>query len=279
MKKTVDIPESYDELTTKEFKYLLRKFWKIMYDENVDAMDIQRDLVDYILGRRRFINPFKREDYYILVNQIAWRMDWLFQTIDNQIQLNYNSTVNLLPKIGKYVGPQSHGIDLRFGEFRTAADIMTQYREEEDIDVLDALVGVLYRLKNKQVKKADFNGNLREPFNKHNIEMYADRVKHLNEIYKYGVYVWFASFCSFLISGTFNIEGRDICFAPVFGTNETKNTDEKQTEDKLGMLSILFTLADTGTFGNVEQTDNAPLLDVMCKLLNDYNLAKNMQRK
>ena len=66
------------------------------------------------------------------------------------------------------------------------------------------------------------------------------------------------------------IEGREVCFAPVFG--QGGSPDEKQA-DNLGMLSILFTMADTGTFGNVAETDEAPLLDVMLKLLNDHYTA------
>jgi hypothetical protein len=279
MKKAVEIPECYSELTTRQYKYLLRKFWRIMYDDSIDTLDIQRDMADYLLGRRKFINPYKREQYLLLVNEVASTLSWMFEERDNQLQLAFDTTYNLIPKFGKYLGPQSHGVDLRFGEFRTASDIMMQYKDDDDTDILDALVGVLYRKPNKGINKPSFDGNFREPFNKHHIERYARRVNHLPDVYKYGIYLWFANFCQFLISGEFNIEGRDISFAPIFGSGTKSDSDTKQTEDKLGMLSILFTLADAGTFGNVEQTDNAPLLDVMCKLLNDYNTAKNMNAK
>lgn len=279
MKKAVEIPECYDELTTKQFKYLLRKFWVIMYDDRIDTVDIQRDFADYLLGRRKFINQYRRQDYLLLVSEVANTLSWIFDTANNEVQLRFDTTSNLLPTLGKYTGPQSHGVDLRFGEFRTASDIMMQYKDDDDTDILDALVGVLYRKPNKRINKPDFDGNFREPFNKYHISQYADRVHHLPDVYKYGVYLWFANFCQFLISGEFNIEGRWVCFAPIFGSSEAAKSDEKQPEDdKLGMLSILFTLADAGTFGNVEQTDNAPLLDVMCKLLNDHTQAKNMRK-
>lgn len=279
MKKTVEIPECYTELTTRQFKYLLRKFWRIMYDAEINTIDICHDFADYLLGRRRFLNPYRKQDYLFLVSEVANTLGWIFDTSNNQIQLQFDTTYNLLPKLGKFAGPQSHGVDLRFGEFRTASDILMQYRHEDDTDILDALVGVLYRLPNPGIKRQDFNGNFREPFNRYHIEHYAKRVRRLPAVYKYGVYLWFANFCQFLINGEFNIEGRWVCFNPIFGSSEPGTSDEKQPEaDKLGMLSILFTLADAGTFGNVEQTDNAPLLDVMCKLLNDHTQAKNMSR-
>jgi hypothetical protein len=129
----------------------------------------------------------------------------------------------------------------------------------------------------KNVDNVNFNGQFRKKFNKHHIEKYAKAASRIQEEYKYGVYLWFANFCKYLVSGVFFIEGKEVEFSPVFGVNA--DTDVQKSADKLGMMSILFTLAETGTFGNVEETDNALLLDVMCKLLNDYNQAKQLQKK
>lgn len=280
MKRSIEIPESYDELTPRQFRYLLRLFWRMMADERITTTDVQRQFANRLLGNKFYIDPYRRMQYFIWVNTIAETLQWLFTSATTDISLRVNTTANLLPRLGRFIGPQSHGSDLRFGEFRTACDIMNQYTADQDIDTLNALVGVLYRKRVGKTTSAHFDGNYRIPFNKHHIERNARRVAHLPEKYKYGVYLWFANFCEFLVNGQFIIEGRELCFAPVFGTNEKHDPDSRQPEgDKLGMLSILFTLADAGTFGNVEQTDNALLLDVMCKLLNDYNQAQNIKKK
>jgi hypothetical protein len=277
MKRNILIPESFDELTPKQFDYLLHRYWRFIYDASINEDDIRNDFANYLLGRCRYINPNKREDYFRLVNQISESLSWIFTTTgDNETILNIDTTINFQPILKKLVGPQDFGIDLRFGEFRIACDIMNCYNDDEDDYILDALVGVLYRKPSKYIGSEQFDGNFRVKFNKHKIDTNERTIRHIAEYKKYGVYLWFANFCKYLISGDFHIEGRDVNFAPIFGVNE--DADSKRDDDKLGMLSILFTLADAGTFGTFEETDNALLLDVMCKLLNDHITAKNLRK-
>ncbi len=277
MNKQIIIPEDYSELTKKQLLIVVRGFLKMTMSEKIQAVDVQRDLADYILGRKKYIYPLKREIYFLMVNRVAEKLDWLFSYDGNQAMLNFNTTENILPVLNGLQGPQSHGADITFCEFRTAVDIMEQYNQEQDDETLDALVGTLYRLPGKKETDPDFNGQYRRRFNKHHIGIYYRRARKIQQEFKYAIYLWFANFCRYLVEGVFYIEGKEVEFSPVFGVNE--DPDTKSNSDKLGMMSILFTLADSGTFGNVEQTDNALLLDVMCKLLNDHNLAKQLQKK
>lgn len=278
MKKELTIPECWDEMTAKQFTYLLRRFFVLIRREDIEAVDIQRDLAYYMLGRKMYVNPARNEDYLMLVSEVAKTLDWIFRTEEGRLVLNYDTTTNILPTIKQYKGPQTAGTDLRFGEFRILTDIMNQYNADHDEETLDALVGTLYRKPNPHTNRADFRGDYRQPFNQYHIERYARNMRRVPEYLKYGAYLWFVNFCRALINDDFMVEGRTLCFAPVFGSSNN-NTDERRSDDTLGMLSILFTLADAGTFGNTEQTNNAPLIDVMCKLLSDYNQAKELQRK
>lgn len=269
MKKEIEIPENWNEISQKQFRYLLRRYWKMVHDSDIELIDLKRDFASYLIGREQAWVLNRRLRYLTAVNNIAHRLDWLFEINDNQISLNVNTTRNLLPEYKGLRGPKDFGTDIRFGEFRVAVDILNAYNEQQDDEILDTLAGTLYRQKSKNTNKPGFDGNFREQFSLYNLEVYAENVKKWPVWVKYGIYLWFANFCKFLINDTFIIEGREVCFAPVFGSG---NTDEKKG-DNLGMLSILFTMADSGTFGNVEQTDKAPLIDVMLKLLNDHYTA------
>lgn len=84
-----------------------------------------------------------------------------------------------------------------------------------------------------------------------------------------GVYCWMASFCEFLFNGTFILDGCEVCFASIFTSSGKDNTPEQS----LGMNSILFSVAESGVFGGIEEVDNTQLLRVLLKLLDDKQKA------
>lgn len=251
----------------------------MMTDRAINPADLLNDLADFMLGRKQFALPWQRQRYLDLVATVAERLEWIFTFDDaNVVMLDFNTTQNLLPAIDGLIGPQSHGADLRFGEYRTAVDFFNRYTQEQDPEMLDSLVGILYRQPNKTKLDAHFDGNFREPFNPHLIDRYAQNVRHLPEPYKWGAYLWFGSFCKYLIEGNpFIIEGNEVNFGCIFRRDDPD--PDARVENAIGMLSVLFTLADSHTFGNAEQTDGANLFKVLLKLVHDKqsidNLIKN----
>ena len=281
MKKNRIIPECWEEMTQRQFEYLLKQLFVMMSNEDITQDDVINDFADFLCGRNHSVNPWVKQEYLLLVNEAAKLLQWIFTTFpiesdqEPEVMLNFETTQNLLPRIGKLVGPVSHGGDLRFGEYRLACDLYNSYTEENNIHTLDALVGTLYRLPaNKQERNA---GHVRTPFVKHKIGVYAEQVAHVPEWVKYGVYLWFSYFCRFLMTESFVIDGKEVSFAPVFGRGND-DPDGKQ-DDSLGMMSVLFSLAESGTFGNIKETDDAMLMDVMLKLLNDYHTAQNLKKQ
>lgn len=267
MKKTIEIPEYWDELNIHQFRYLLKHVFVMMDNHRkIETKDLLRSFADYLCGSPVYIKPKKKELYYLLLDNIAKKMEWVFRLEDGEVLFNYDTTTNLLPYIGKLLGPVSHGSDLRFGEYRAACEFYNRYTTEHSNEDLNALVGILYRNPNKYISKQSFDGDYREPFNKHHISMYAKRVSQLPEYVKWGVYQWFGYFCKYLMTGDFIIEGNQISFSPLFSSQS--DSDIKQ-DDSLGMTSVLFSLAESRTFGNIKETDNAFLFEIMLKMLND----------
>lgn len=275
--KYIDIPEYWDELSQKQFEYLLKSIFKMMASRKIKQIDVLTDFADYLCGRLRPGHPVRKEDYLILLNTIASKLSWIFIEEDNAIRVNFCTTTNLIPRFKKLRGPLSHGSDFRFGEYRTAVEMFNLYTSTQDIKFLNALVGILYRYENSGIKEDGFNGDYRIPFNKFHIERYANNVNHLHEYQKWGVYLWFSYFCIYLMSYDFIIEGNTVNFSRIFG-RENVDSDTRK-EPSLGMTSILFSLADTGTFGDVEKTDKAMLFDVMLKLLHDKNQIDHLNKK
>lgn len=279
MKRNKKIPECWDELTPKQFSYLLKKIFVMMGNPEITKEDVLCDFADYLLGRKKYIHPLRKADYLLLVNEAVVFLDWIFTIEGEQVVINFDTVKNLFPVIGKLVGPRDAGYDLRFGEYRKACWLYNQYTTEHDIESLNGLVGILYRSPSVAMKnrKANlFKGDYRETFNEYYIEKYANRVKNIPEHIKWGVYLWFGHFCKYLMTGDFIIDGDEISFSQIFGREEN-GTDKK--DESLGMTSVLFTLAESRTFGNVDETDNALLFKVMLKLLNDDITAKNLKKE
>lgn len=276
MKKNRTIPECWEELTPKQFEYLLKKIFVMMANEEISREDVLLDFADYLCGRKKFIVSVHAVEYLLLLKEAASVLGWIFVTENTELVFDFCTVQNLLPRIGNLTGPQTAGYDLRFGEYRKACWMYNDYTTNHDMESLDGLVGILYRKSEKGVHKSTFKGDFREPFNEYHIEKYARRVHRIPEHLKWGVYLWFSYFCKYLMTGEFLIEGNEVSFAPLFSGNA--DPDGKKDES-LGMTSVLFTLAESRTFGDVDATDNAMLFKVMLKLLADHQTAQNLKKQ
>ena len=145
--------------------------------------------------------------------------------------------------------------------------MMNGYNDTQDPSLLQALCGILYRCPGAKIGKSDFDGKYREEFKQERINFYSNRIRMMPKQVQWGVYAWFAFFCHYLLTGTFIIDGIEISFESIF-TKETQDANTPK-EQSLGMSGILFSVAESGIFGNIEKADDTLLLRVMMKLLDD----------
>ena len=162
---------------------------------------------------------------------------------------------------------------MTFGEFRQAAAVMNKYNAGQDPADLRALCAILYRRTLK-----DKGCILREPFRPQYMGRYMEAVRYMPDWMQWGVYAWFAYFCHYLFTGTFIIDGLELCFAPVFDRHRKSPAAQPGIIQNLGMNSVLYSVAESGIFGNVDATDDTLLLRVMMKLLDDKQRADEMMR-
>ena len=215
----LDFPDCWEEVAPEEWRRLLWLRQQLMERKGITLDDILRDWCAFVLQNRGLKK--NRPEFWLLVRRLAGTLGWMWRTEQEGehtwVSLTYDSTVNLLPKVGPLLGPASHGADLTFGEFRAATAAMNLYdRSHEDNDLL-ALCAVLYRPAQKL--KGVFR---REPFDADRLPVLMARAAMIQPYLRWGIYAWFAYFCQYLYTGTFLIDGQEVCFAPVF--DRTKRT-------------------------------------------------------
>lgn len=270
--KDIDFPDCWEEVKPLEWLHLLKIRSRLMKQPGVALLDVKREWCAYVLKNRGYRFKSKVEDM-LLVDKLAATLGWMWKVGEDAVELTYDSTENLLP-VWRYLrGPASHGSDLTFGEFRQAVAVMNKYNAGRDAADLRALCAILYR---KPVK--DKGCILREPFRMQYMSRYMGLVRDMPEWVQWGVYAWFAYFCEYLFSGVFIIDGLELCFAPVFERSRKSSDVQLGTAQSLGMNSVLYSVAESGIFGNADATDDTLLLRVMMKLLDDKLRADEMIR-
>lgn len=281
MNNEVEFPSCWEEVQPAEWQKLLRLRERLINEPGITLDDVKRRWTEFVL-KRRGVKNLGTAMGLLLINDIANTLDWQWQTLaitgedgrnGMQIALAYDSLVNLLPCYGELYGPASYGADITFGEFRKAVFVMNNYTQHHDDMSLLALCGILYR----KTEKLARNVRKRVPFNEVLMNSYIQIAHRIPSHLRWGIYAWFANFCEYVYTGTFIIDGKEVCFAPLF---ERNNSDDvpSGTQD-LGMASILYSVAESGVFGNADQTDNTLLLSVLMKMLNDKQQIDNLRKK
>lgn len=272
--KYIEFPDCWEEVRPGEWEYLLKLRNLLMTQRGVTLTDVRRAWCAFVMKRRGY--KFRRKnntDDMVLVNRLSETLDWMwaieYEDGNEVVTLTVDTTQNLLPEYMGLVGPQSHGADLTFGEFRAATAAMNLYTQDHLPSDLLALVAVLYRY-------PDADGK-RQPFDADQLNRYMIDARLMPQYIQWGIYAQFAYFCQYLTTGSFVIDGQEVTFAPVFGRRET-DAPRSSAQD-LGLNSILYTVAESGVFGTAADVDNAPLLRVLLKLLDDKQRADEMMKR
>jgi hypothetical protein len=279
--KEIEFPDCWEEVKPLEWLHLLKNREKLMTKPGISLTDVKREWCAYVLKNRGYVFRSKVRDM-LLVNELAQTLDWMWQAVEDtrddgatvpEMVLTYDSTVNLMPEWRYLRGPMSHGADLTFGEFRHAVAALNKFNAIREPVYLQALCAVLYR---PTVRKKGIVA--REPFREQYMDRYMGLVKSMPEWMMWGVYAWFAYFCEYLFTGIFIIDGMELCFEPVFSRSKRDKDAQPGDVQSLGMNSILFSVAESGVFGNARATDDTLLLRVMMKLLDDKQRADEMMK-
>lgn len=270
----IEIPDCWQDLTEADWREVLKIRQHVVdHGGRYSELDITTETARVLLKNRGVGVKPKSENYILLVAQIARSLGWLWHAEGNVISLVYKDTRNLLPKVRQWYGPLSHGEDLTFGEFRQAFVHLKAYEQSRTDTPLQALAGLLYR-----PAESARRFPRRVPYDHDGIDDKIARGRQMEPWQRWGIYAWFAWFCEYLTTGTFLIDGSEVCFAPLFSTDSAPAGSPGGSASG-SLQQICLTLAESHVFGTARDVDNTPLLTVMQKLLMDYETLKKLKPK
>jgi len=297
---TIEIPQ----------KHLLREFPSQIQEMTPDEFTCFIDLVLQYLSGGITIQEFKLRLIYKLLNI---RLDLTYRLLSDEDRKNVNGemfriselcesffeeverdgkkiktfklsfTKNLIPIIGgKFLGPQDALQDITFAEYRIAHRFFAAYLESHSEDDLNHLIAVLYRPAKRLLwirrLLPSFEGQRRIPFTAKTNPLFLEaRVKAIAKLplaVRYGIFLFFSGCEEFLAKGTVNVDGKPVDFSIIY----EKSNDSGDSPD-IGLVGILYSLAETKVFGSIEETDGQNLYDVMIRLYQVVKQAKAVEAK
>jgi len=282
----VNYPSSWDEIKSKN----VCRIGEIMHD-------CYTGKIDYDMARKlaadEFLNRVNSDhkpaldegsmDFWSTESLLANSVNFLFdheETKDGDeiVSINPKFCTQLVPwvKVGLrwYVGPKDLLSDLTIFEFKEASWRIGKYSETRDNQYLNEIFAVLYRgisLTSRKKVRPD-SGFTQVKYDQ------ALRVAIQVPIgLKFMIYLFFIGCMNWLREETVEIDGNEIRFGCLFPKSRDKTEGEAGQENDTGMAGILFQMAESGVFGNMEQTSKVSMWDVFLRLLQIHNQIKKMK--
>lgn len=188
----------------------------------------------------------------------------------------HNPVPSFKPLWKTYYGPSDSFMNMTFGEYTDALRLFHDFHATGDMEIIKLLTALFYRPKKSFlfIKKrlANYNGDVREPYNSHKLEARAKVLQHAPIGFVYGFYLLFASFQKYLIDAKIMWSGKEIDFSILF---ESSRGDEEPSSTEvpgIGMDSIAFSIAESGAFGTIEEVRKADFWQIMVRM---YDLRRN----
>lgn len=284
-----DIPSEIDEMSNEQFQRYVDL--ALMYAHGQINEDLFRnELVSFFLQIKSSVKYFRMSpEERIHVDSNLFRLGELMSSFI-EVSSNDGETIrslklrtvrNFVPRIGNLIGPEDAFGNLTLCEYRVAREYFREYSENGDVSALDKMIAVLYRPKKMLsyfIKfKNSFSGDFRIAYtsksNPLKLEARARRISKVPFPIKYCVYVYFAGCEDYIKEGKPVIDGKQIDFGELY--KESDGDDGSS----IGMIGLLFSIAESGVFGTVEQTDQQNIWDIMVRLYQVVMQIKSLTKK
>ncbi len=271
---TIDIPASYDEMSGEQVLYVMQLL-NLVQIGKITVVEFKVRVLYYLLGMKHTAKPLhpddaqaRNENVVLLCEQL---LGFIFTENDGELFPAYDSIVNHIPKlrIGNktLIAPADGLLDLSFAEVRAADAELLLYSQTKDESHLNNMIACLYREEGAKQP----SGRAIIPYSDESIDKYSKMIGRVPKFKKMFILLWYTSNIHYLQTGTYTIDGREICFEPIFRS-------EGGGGKSLGWSSILYDLAEKRTFGDIQQTDSTSIVDVLTLLLH-YKISADNVRK
>ena len=196
-------------------------------------------------------------------------------------KLNFDCIKNLIPEINGYYGPKDGLTDCTFWEYKEAHNAFVEFANTMDENCLLRLAAILYRKKKSclWLRKwlPGYDGNIRRRFvqksNPLSLESRMKRMRKATYSQLYFIFLFFKSCEMYLRYGSPVVDGKEINLSVLYeGSGSSSGED-------IGLTGILFTMAETSVFGDIEKTSDAGLYDILVRLYQVTIQYKNLNTK
>jgi len=280
--RTIELPEA------KIIRYIPSDLSECDAQEYMDMCELifhyQNDTIDYNEFRTHAIYKLMKmkpskvkendEEKFANIYQLSELIDDFFD-IDDQgakvIKQYYihNPVPGFKPLWTTYYGPADQFLDMTFGEYRDGLRLFHDFHATGDMHILTLLTAIFYRPKKSfhyfKKQMANYNGNKRDPYNSNTLNERAKGLKHAPIGFTYGFYLLFASFQKYIVDAKILWGGQEIDFSILFESNKNSEATSNQVPG-IGMDSIAFSMAESGTFGNIKEVDNTNFWEIFARM-------------
>lgn len=271
------LPESFEEMTTEQFIFTVKMFLALVAGR-INTVEFYNAVLARFIGIETEPKVLYRsiakkygeevvENYYANIISLHPLLEFILKKDDesSEITFNYSGVNNKIPQYHHLIGPQDAMMDCTFGEWIFLNDMLRDYQETPNIQILNTIVGTMYRdeIPDYEVEKTQpsFDGNRRMPFNKNLTEIYTLRVEKWDYTVKYAILLFLKNCINFMHNGEIMLHGNKISFAKLF----TKS--KEGSKSSLGSTGLAYKIAETGIFGNIKDTLNENVYNVYLKML------------
>jgi hypothetical protein len=272
------VPSCLEELNTTQFL----SFCDLLLKYQQGKITIEQFKVAFVikLADIRFTLPYwlLNKEKKEAVNSEIYRLSSLADSFftdeireDKPVSvLQLNFIKQFIPVIGgKYYGPSEGLQDCSFCEYRMAYTHFKSYMNSEQEEDLDKMIAVLYRPRKAflwlRKRLPGYDGHRRQSFtSKSNPVLFEKRVERISLLpmpVKYGIFLFFSGCNNNLATGEIEIEGNKIDLSLLY-----KKSSSGKSDPGIGLVGLLYSLAETKVFGSIEETDSQNIYDIMARL-------------
>jgi len=291
-KITKEFPSEVSEMTREQYVYfveLMLDYLDGKFGLDLFRIKLIKKLLDIRVNVRFFLLPSAEQEN---INGEVYRLSQLCDSFFREeirdgkpVKVaNLSFIKNLIPSVcGKYYGPQDALSDITFCEYRYANMYFRSYVQSPCDCELNHLIAVLYRPRKSFLWFRHhlpwFDGQCRKRFTaKYNPFIFKRRfeaISRLPRAVRYGIFLWYSGCEEYLVSGKPEIDGSVIDLSALY----KKTAEEYSTQANIGLVGILYTLAESKVFGSIEETDGQNLYDVMARLYQVVMQQREMDEK
>lgn len=187
----------------------------------------------------------------------------------------HNPVPSFRPAWKTYYGPADSFINMTWGEYREALRLFNDFHATGEMEILYLLAAIFYRPKKSfhfiKKRMSNYDGDIREAYNGNILEKRAKALRYAPIGFIYGVYLLFASFQKHIVTAEIMWGGRELDLSILFDAPAEEATPSTSLPG-IGMDSIAFAMAESGTFGNLTQVDKTNFWQIIVRM---YELKRN----